>query len=440
MTPCAFHCPIGARGELMNNIIADDIGIEKPEKRPTTKDFQSNYTNNQWYCFQAKQTVFFSAFSSEQPDKASLMKMATSLTRLAPQLASGYNGAIAGEPLSEDVLAQLINIEMIDELDDYPQKWDLSGNDIFSNHNLPFFRIKAVVRKNGIDDLGRASMIMILSTHALIEGADASLLSRSRKAKKDSIIDKPKPISKIKSLGYGAMAAILAPLQLLGAQLLVPKKVDANYKALNIGREKIKRISEKLDISQRALIFALATYVLNDGGKGFSKKTISAIYADLNDNGQFQTNDDFFRFRMVNIKFKVDEDFITYAKNVDRAIIAAENSDIAKTQALLNAMFAMHRRLKKILPFLYLGRVFRFSANYHLSLSLLPPQRLFGRITKGMMEPIYAGTFHPGMNMCVFAPGRTQITFNFSLQKRHLKSVDNLSSLLDKIEQKRSAN
>lgn len=418
----------------MENIFADDIGIKKPKEEPIKGDFLSAYTNNQWYCFQAKQAVFFSAFSSETTDKKSLIKMAVNLIRLAPQLGSGFDGAIAGEPLSDKILDQITSISQVEEFENYPQKWDVSGNDIFSQTNLPFFRIKAVVRNKGQDNKGRASMILIISTHALMEGADASLLSRSKAATKDNIIIKPKGMSKIDKIFYNSLAAILAPLQLIGAQFLVPKEVDANYRAVCVEREQIKRVSEKLNISQRSLIFALTAFALNDGGKGFSKKTISTIYADLNDNGQFQTNDNFFRFRMIDIKLKVSNDFLTFAKNVDAAILKLENSDITKTQALLNAMFGMHRRFKNALPFLYKGRVFRFSGNYHLSLSLLPPQRLFGRLTKGMIEPIYAGTFHPGINMCVFAPSRSNVTFNFSLQARLLDKVDNLITLLNEID------
>ncbi len=421
----------------MDNIVAASEGVDRPQNFKNLGrdgDFLSTCTNNQWYCFMARQSVFFSAFSSESPDISSLIKMAKSLIRLAPQLGMGYDGAILGKIPDDEILAKIINIKEVDELDEYPHKWDMAASEVFSQTNLPFFRIKAVVRRGGKDDLGRASMILIISTHALIEGADASLLSRSRESKKDDIIVKQKPISKFKSLAYGTAAAILAPLQLLAAKLFVSRKIDANYKALSVEREKIKRVAEKLNISQRALIFALSAYCLNDKGKGFSRKTISAIYADLDGASRFQTNDDFFRFRMVALKLKYDDDFIKFAKNVDEAIIRLESSDIRKTQAFFNAMFGAHRWLKNNFPFLYSDKVFRFSAGYHLSLSLLPPQRLFGRITKGMMEPIYAGTYHPGMNMSVFAPGRTQISFNFSLKKRLLNNVDRIEGLLDEID------
>ncbi len=419
----------------MDNIIAKNIGVKEGLEKSNRGDFLSRYTNNQWYCFQARQTVYYNVFSSEKLDELDLIKMAKNLIRLAPQLGTGFNGAIKDKPLSDDILKEIVSVKSVQSLDGYPEKFDMIADELFDKTDIPFFRIRAVVREDGKDDLGRQSMISIISTHALIEGADAALLSRSKALSKEIVSTKLKKNSKLQRILYNLTAAILAPLQLIVAEFLVPKKLDANYRALSIKREQIKNISEKLNISQRALVFALASYVLNNRGKGFSKKNINTIYADLDNASPFQTNDDYFNFRMVEMKLKYDDDFITYAKNVELAIKRVEEKNIAKTQALLNAMFATHRKLKKLMPFLYRGRVFRFSGKYHMSLSLLPPQRLFGRLTKGMIEPIYAGTFHPGINMCVFAPGRHYITFNFSVQNRFLKMIADLPILLDKTEQ-----
>ncbi len=419
----------------MDNIIAKNIGIKESGGKPVKGGFLEQYTNNQWYCFQARQTVYYNVFSSEKPTELDLIKMAKNLIRLAPQLGSGFDGAIKDKPLSDDILKQIVSVKFVQSLDGYPEKFDMIADELFDRTDIPFFRIRAVVREDGKDDLGRQSMISIISTHALIEGADAALLSRSRALSKEKTSEKLKKNSKLQQILYNLTAVILAPLQLIAAEFLVPKKLDANYRALSIKREEIKNIAEKLNISQRALVFALASYVLNNKGKGFSKRNINVIYADLDNASPFQTNDDYFSFRMVEMKLKYNYDFITYAKNVELAIKQVEEKNIAKTQSLLNAMFATHRKLKKLMPFLYRGKVFRFSANYHMSLSLLPPQRLFGRLTKGMIEPIYAGTFHPGINMCVFAPGRHYITFNFSIQNRFLETLADLPILLNKIEQ-----
>ena len=420
----------------LTNISAAETGVTSPDRKKASGDFQAAYTNNQWYCFQAKQMVFFTAFSTEIPDQERLVGIAKDLVRLAPQLGGGFDGAVAGQELDDETLHQITGIIEVDELDGYPENWDLSGNEMFASPHLPFFRVRAVVRRSGPDKSGRAAMIMMLSTHALLEGADGALMSRSKSVERDIETIKPRDLSKIGKLGYSAIAALLVPLQLLAAQLLVPKKTDAHYRALCVERERLKRIATKLDISQRSLIFSLSTFVLNDGGKGFSAKTISAMYADLDGASQFQTNDDFFRFRMVALKLKVADDFFEYTRNVDKALKDTETNDVTATQSLLNAMFAMHRRAKRHLPFLYTGKTFRFSAGYHLTLSLLPPQRLFGRTTKGMREPIYAGTFHPGMNMCVFAPGRTKVTFCFSLNEKLAAKVDKMMALLDEIDAK----
>ncbi len=55
-------------------------------------------------------------------------------------------------------------------------------------------------------------------------------------------------------------------------------------------------------------------------------------------------------------------------------------------------------------------------------------------MTMGLVEPVFTGTYHPGFNMCVFAPGRKFVTFNFGLRAKHLDKVDDIIRLFARFE------
>jgi len=435
-----MNLPTGSkdmRRTLTNLPGGDGFSQSPPKDRAETKPLDealANFTDNQWYCYQARQTVFFTAFSHEPVGLNELKRMAVNLCDLAPQLSDNFSGIRDGGVISEEILNKITSLEQVQTLADYPENWDMAGKEIFDNPGLPMFRIKAVVLPDGPDNEGRRAAILILSIHALFEGADSALLSRSKTAERGVVTEKPDPMSFWRKIYFTSLAAILTPLQLLGAWILAPRVSEVGYRAFSIERAKLRRIAAKLDISQRNLMFAVSTFVLNDGGKGFSSRNISALYADLNSVSEVQTNDSFFQFRMIGVKFPVAKDFATFARTVDGEILRAESKDLSATQSLLNAMFAMHRRFYAAMPFLYSDRIYRFSAGYHLTLSLVPPQRLGGELTKKMMEPIFVGTYHPGFNMCVFAPGKEHMTFNFSLYRRHLPKVEKIEQFLDQLD------
>jgi len=422
---------------LTNLSTGDDFTSPNQKSAMETKNLErtlASFTDNQWYCYQARQTVFFTAFSREVATLDDLKQMAANLCDLAPQLSDCFAGGQAGAEMSQEVLAEITSIEQVETLENYPENWNMAGDEIFDNPGLPMFRVKAVVLPDSPDSKGRRSAILILSIHALFEGADSALLSRSKSVEREAIAKKPGSVLGWSKIYFTALAAILTPLQLLGAWILAPRSSEVGYHAFSIERAKLRRIAAKMNISQRNLMFAVSTFVLNDGGKGFSPRKISTMYADLNSTSNAQTNDAFFQFRMIGVKFPVSSDFETFAHIVDREISHVEANDLSATQSLLNAMFAMHRRFYAAMPFLYSARIYRFNAGYHLTLSLVPPQRLGGELTGQMMEPIYCGTFHPGFNMCVFAPGKEHMTFNFSLYRRHLPKVKKIEQLLDQLD------
>lgn len=407
--------------------------IETPTFEPVA-DIKADFTDNQWYCHLARQTVFFSAYSVEKIGDVEAIAFAHNITKLAPYLLSSFERTNPGAPLSDEVLKEIIHIEQVEDLDGYPDKWPMVGSDIFEQAHLPMFRIKVASLKTP-DAAGNSAAILVLSTHSLFEGADAVRLSRSQPISRDKTIAKPSASSKIEKIFNSTRAMFLAPLQVVAAHILAPRVADVGFKSVVIERVRVRKVAASLGIRQQSLLFALATFALNDGGKGFSKKEITTIYADLNKTSDVQTNDSFFQFRMIDLKLAVMDDFATYARALDENVKAVEQGDKSATQRFLNAMFGAHRWFQSKFPWMYSAQLFRFTAGYDITLSMVPPQRMGGTMTMGLTEPVTTGTYHPGFNMCVFAPGRKFVTISFCLRAKPLKNVDKVIELFDKIEQ-----
>jgi len=412
-------------------IIENGLNYKKPKLKPS--DFTTGFTDNQWYCHLARQTVFFSAFSNRPFAMDEAVEIVREIFTLAPHILQNYNADFTEDTLDENMLSSIISLEQTANLDEFPDKWSMKGDEIFDNSELPPLRVKVAMLKNGPDEKGRFAALLILSTHSMFEGVDATSLARSRRVQRGAVTKKPASISKTKKLGNTVLAALLAPLQLLAAYLFAPRTGDVGFKSLVISRSHLRTAANKLEISQQALIFALASFALNGKERVFSKKSLSSIYADLSQTDDFKTNDDFFQFRLINLNMPVKENFEDFALGVAKALQQAQSGNKSDTQSFLNAMFGMHRRIHSFFPSLYTPKLFRFTAGYDFSLSLAPPHHLAGNLTKGLVEPVFTGTYHPGFNVCVFSPGRTYVTFSFALRQRYLKNVENIPVLLEQL-------
>jgi hypothetical protein len=87
-----------------------------------------------------------------------------------------------------------------------------------------------------------------------------------------------------------------------------------------------------------------------------------------------------------------------------------------------------------LIPFLPNRRFWRFNNGIHIVLTLVPPHRTYGPMTHGVVEPIYCGAWHTATNICTFCPSREYVTFNFSMETRHIANVDKIGALLDRVE------
>lgn len=405
-------------------------------KTAVQKDPFALFTDFQWYLFKAQNTVYFSACLTETLDSESLITTVANMVTLAPQLTHGFEGALPGQPLPRKQLEAITSITEVDSFDGYPDKWQDNGLEIFDHKDLPLFRVTALVRRGGPDAQGRASMILVRSSHSLMEGSDSAMLTRSLHSSHDGVATvKKAKVPFLHKLKFQSIAALTSPLHLLMAHIKSPKVKPMGFSSAVLERQKLRRVANQLGVGQRALMFSLVMYALNNNGEGIDDTLIKTAYTTL-DGDRHESDDDFFRVRTIMADFDVDKDFVGFCKGVEKRISEVESKDTRQMQFVLNATFKTHRFMSRFLPFLYTQRFFRYGGDMGLVLTMVPPHRVYGDLTRGMMEPIFCGSFHPGTNLCTFVPGRKFVTINFAMEKRHLPGADVVYKLLNELDGK----
>ncbi|NMA97391.1 MAG: hypothetical protein GX970_04650 [Phyllobacteriaceae bacterium] len=401
------------------------------------KNPQALFTDFQWFLYEGRDTVFFTAFSTQTYDQDSLGNMVAEMVALAPQLTHGFNGAQPGEPFPKHILDAITSVEIVDEFDGYPDKWLSRSSDIFDRKDLPLFRVMAAVRRDGPDAQGRASVLQVRSSHALLEGSDSALLTRSASAGHGIQSDKSNKLPFGDRFKLAAKGWMTTFIYLVMANILAPREKPWGFRTLALERHRLRRLANKLGVRQRSLMFALVTHALNGEGaeKHLSKKVIGAAYTML-DTKRNSADDDFFRVRALEAKFKVMDDFVEYVRAVDNTVAGIEQKDITSFQVVINAMFKSMRTLNRLIPALPNKRFWRFNGGMDIVLTLVPPHRTYGPMTHGMIEPLYCGAWHTEVNICTFCPGRKYVTLNFSMEQRHIANVDKVEALLDEIERR----
>lgn len=407
-----------------------DLALAAVKKNP-----QALFTDFQWFLYEARDTVFFTAFSKLGFDKDSIGNLVASMVSLAPQLTHGFAGARPGQPFPKHLLDAITHIEYVDDFDGYPDKWLSKSLDIFAHKDLPLFRVMAAVRKGGPDAEGRASIIQVRASHALLEGSDSALLTRSQSAAHGVMSDKANRIPLWSRFVSALQGLSLTLSYIVLGNLLATKEKAWGFRTLAIKRHRLRLLANRLGVRQRSLYFALVTHGLNGDGpeKYFSEKVVGAAYTML-DGNRNASDDDFFRVRAVQAKFPWHDDFVSYVRAIDDTVDKLESKDLTKFQVMALTMMKTLRTLNRLLPFLPGKRFWRFNNFIHVVLTLVPPHRTNGPMTQGMVEPIYCGAWHPAANICTFCPGREYVTLNFTMEERHIANVDKIMTLLDRIE------
>ena len=145
------------------------------------------------------------------------------MVALAPQLTHGFVGARPGQPFPKHLLDAITDVEVVDEFDGYPDKWLGKSRGHLRARRPAAVPRQAAVRRGGPDAEGRASMIQVRSSHALLEGSDSALLTRSQSARAR------RHVGKANKVGLGRphhaaslQAQLLAWTYIVLANLLAP--------------------------------------------------------------------------------------------------------------------------------------------------------------------------------------------------------------------------
>jgi hypothetical protein len=347
------------------------------------------------------------------------------MVALAPQLTHGFVGAKPGQPFPRHLLDAITDVQMVDSFEGYPDKWLSHSQDIFARTDLPLFRVQAVVLRGGPDAEGRASLLQVRSSHALLEGADSAMLTRSQSAARSLG-------GKGEKIGWWTRTIMTLQGQLLAwtyiglANLLAPNEKPWGFKTLAIKRHRLRLLANRLGVRQRSLYFALVTHALNGEGpkKHMSNGVIAAAYTLL-DGKRTDADDDFLR---------VKDDFVAYVRSIDEMVGKLEQKDVSKFMALMTSAMKTIRNINAVFKALPGKRFWRFSMGIEVALTLVPPHRTYGPMTHGMVEPLYVGAWHPGQNICTFCPGRDYVTLNFAMEERLIPMVDRITALMETIE------
>lgn len=418
----------------VSSFARDEADVLARAAATTASDPQQLFTDFQWYLYQGRDTVFFAVALRSTLTRSGLEKLVSDMAALAPQLTHGFVGAIPGEPFSRRMLEAIISIREVDGFLGYPDQWLGKSQDIFERRDLPLFRVEAVVRRRGPDERGRASMLLFRASHALLEGSDSALLMRSQSASHGIMSDKTRKVGTLERIGSAMLGWSLAGALLAAAYLLPHRDPAWGFKTLAVERQRLRRLATRIGISQRALYFALVTAALNgDGGMG--RRFINANYTILAERRN-NADDDFFRVRSLGARFRVEPDFVSFARGVDAHTRHIERHDTRDFQIALNASFMPLRWLHRITGGRMPGARFWQSdvPGKHIVLTVTPPHRTFGAFTSDMIEPIYCGAWHYAANICTFCPGREYVTFNFSLDASLIPKVDRIMTLLEEVE------
>ena len=384
-------------------------------------DPTAGFTDMQWYLYRQRNIAFFAAYTAHPFSQMDLLQAARGLVTLAPQLNFGFPSG-----LPDELLRRTTSITEVSSLEGFPDRWLDRGEAVLNDPSLPLFRLRYASLATP-DSAGRAGFLLVQVSHALVEGADSALLSRSQSADHPVSLSprRTAPLVKVAATGLGA---VLAGLHLIAGNFITARPGPFGAATRAYPRAQFSQLARHYGVRQRALLYALVLATLFDAGTAAGRRRISSTYSTIDDGGGAD-RDAFMRMRMRFAIFENRSDLGDFVRAVDTRLWEAEAKESGFNAEMNAEGIRMHRRLSRLLPGAYTPKLFRFMP-YDVVLGLIPPHRLGGRLTAGLMEPVYAGAALEGANACVIVPGRTQLTFNFYIEQKLLPRIQRLDELL----------
>lgn len=376
-------------------------------------------TDMQWYMYHQKNVAYFAAFATEDYSLDALVGMLRGMFAAAPQFGQGMT-------LSDDQLMRLITVETMRDFSGMPDRWLDGGFEVFADSALPMVRMRVGRLAGGPDAAGRRSLILVWVAHPFTEGLDSALLSRSHSAAHPQM-SAPPTRSGMVTVAARAFAGFAALMHLLVARLWTPHPGRLRVVTRTYPRAVMAAMAKRLGVSQRALYIALTAHVIVGAALPGAKRKSSSTYSTLKAGGG-SNRDSFIRMRMLFAQFENREDFAAYARAVE-ATIGSEGKESGFNAEMNAGAIGFHRWLAGRAPFLYGPKVFQFMP-YDFVFALLPPHHLGGPLTRGMVEPVYAGATVGGVNGCVVVPGRHWVTLEFAMEEEMLPNIARLDAMV----------
>lgn len=409
-------------------------GLQKALEK-VTDDPTSILADAQWFLYAARDTVFYHCFTRRTFDDQSVKAVIGEMVELAPQLTYAYKGSHPGQPFTDAELDIIADVVEVDSFEGMPENITTASQDLFARDDLPLLRVTAYNLKGGPDAEGRASLVTIRSSHALLEGSDSALLTRSQNSGHGAMSEGNSRLGFWANLKLNLQAGSAVAMVAVLANLFAPPQPKSGFRLFALDRQRIRRLAARLGVGQRALCYALATYVLNGTGpqKLLGDKSFRLIYTLLETGGDVQA-DDFFRARGVITKYTWKEDFVEYVRGVQETMTRAEAKEVGGFMAFMFRMMTIQRRWARRIPALFGTKYWRFSLGVPVGMTMVPPHRATGALGKDVIEPIYCGAWHPGGNGAIFCPGRKYITLVFVLEEKFLPNAERFMDVLNKVD------
>src|SRR5690606_35949367 len=137
----------------------------------------------------------------------------------------------------------------VDGFEGYPDAWLGTSADLFARDDAPLFRVDSVVRRDGPDALGRHSMIQVRAAHALMEGSDAALLTRSQSASHGLMANKDNRPPLGKRIVGSILSFGMAMIYLVWGPLVGKPETPWGFTAIALDRKRLRRIANHLGIT-----------------------------------------------------------------------------------------------------------------------------------------------------------------------------------------------
>lgn len=380
------------------------------------------FTNFQWYLTAGRNTVYFAAFSPVRITEEAFLVFVGQLLSLAPQLNLRSDERHQVHIDMSPVPAEAVGMyRMVESLDEYPDKVAGPNSDLFDDPERPAFRAECYVLSKGQAKDGNRSFVLMRAPHALMEGVDTSRLMRGLPAGHPPPIPPIRaPLRRIAAFGLGIL---FVPLNYVVTGLLNRNREEWGIGTLTLDRSELKRAAASLGVQQRSLIFALVMRGYYDPGA--RRRTLG--YTNL-PSRRNEGDDAYVRLQMRTTRMQHDLEFEPYVRQLDRQL-ANEKGGSSWTQLQNDAFFSVHRRIARLLPFLYRRRFFGY-VPYDFLLSLVPPH-LSGT---GLFEhfgfnDVYCGSHTPGVNCCVIVPQRDRVSLNIYCPVRDLPRTSDIEAL-----------